>query len=52
MVALTHVLLKRGHLVYIVTDAQESIFYAVIKEGALYRKAPIDAGITQVREAE
>ena len=31
------------------TNAKESIFLEVTKEGALYRQAPIDAGISQPR---
>jgi hypothetical protein len=47
VVATTEALLRAGHSVWIVTNARRSIFEQVLDQGALYRKAPIDAGISQ-----
>ena len=47
VVAVTEALLARSHDVTIVTNAKEHIFALVIKKGARYRQADIDAGVVQ-----
>lgn len=47
VIAVTEALLEAGHEVYIVTNAAERIFNSVVKAGAQYRNAQIDAGISQ-----
>lgn len=43
----TQELAARNHTVHIITNAPEHIFASVIRQGAKYRKAPIDAGVIQ-----